>query len=229
MNYVNAQSLAGTVANLNTARLQGTRLAQAEREQAAAWIAGRADLPGSYRGLPAPTAADHHAKLRLFTGEIVGSRVGVRCKLGFEATWALTALHPRKPAAAAVATACRQRTIECFAQERVRRPGMYCCCTCSVAGWRALGNAPEPAAAPLLEAALGCLRADRDGKGRWLHFPFWYSLLALSDMTHPRAIEELAYAAPRMERVLQAKVGRDIYDRRRRLLARHVLARVVAG
>jgi len=224
MSLVNPNSLVATLANINDAMLLGP-LPPGEREEAAEWIASRAGAPGSYRGLPAPTGRDRHAKLRLYTGETVGSHAGTGCKLGFEATWALAVLRPSKAAVRKIALACRDRAIERFAQETARRRGMYCCYSCSVAGWRALGAAHVPQAERLLDAGLALLRDSRVSTGRWAKFPFWYTVLALSDLESPAAREELRHAATALERALAARPRTDPASRRRRLLARRALER----
>lgn len=223
MALVNPQSLAGTLDNINQALLDGEKLSRTDRAQAAAWIASRVDVPGSYCGLPAPTGKDYHG-VPLFTGEKLGSRGGTGCKLGFEATWALAVLKPASAEVVRAAKLCQGRAIERFAQETARRKGMYCCYSCSVAGWRALGAAPGREPAALLGQGLSLLRSRRDGKGRWEKFPFWYALLAMSDMSRPDALDELRYAASALERAIKGKAS-DLFSRRRRLLADRLLER----
>ncbi|HUW84616.1 MAG TPA: hypothetical protein VMZ31_17685 [Phycisphaerae bacterium] len=226
MGLVNGTSLAGTLCNIREVLLRGEKIPKPEREQAAAWIASRAGAPGSYRGLPAPTTRDYSTKLRLFTGETVGSQAGTGCKLGFEATWAITVLRPTKTAVARVAETCRQRALERFSQETARQRGMYCCYSCSNAGWQALGVTPGGDADELLEAGLSLLRSLRRSTGRWDKFPFWYTVLALSDMDRPSALAELRHAAPALQRAMKARPKPDAATQRRLSLARHVLNRV---
>jgi hypothetical protein len=70
------------------------------------------------------------------------------------------------------------------------------------------------------------LREHRDGSGRWRRFPFYYALLALSEMDGRKAVEEIRYAAPGLERMLRRSARGGRYDRRRRALAERVLARL---
>jgi len=58
----------------------------------------------------------------------------------------------------------------------------------------------------------------RDGKGQWRRFPFWYTVLALSEMDVPEASRELKYAAPVLERAAGSP-AHGTYARRRRELA----------
>jgi hypothetical protein len=103
---------------------------------------------------------------------------------------------------------------------------MYCCYSCSVAGWRALGAARVPQADELLEAGLALLRDSRVSSGRWARFPFWYTVLALSDLQTPAAREELRHAAPALERALAGRGRADAVAQRRRVLAHRTLERV---
>ena len=226
MSPVNPKSLADTLNRIRWGRLRGEVFPKKAREEAASWIASRMSAPESYRGLPAPTFSDYHTKLRLFTGETVGSRAGTGCKLGFEAAWALSVLQPTAPETADAAATCRQRVIERYAQEQARRQGMYCCYSCSVAGWPTLHAAGSGEAARLLGAAMALLRADRNGRGQWARFPFWYTVLALAEMPLPATAEELRYAAPALERALRSGKKRDTFVLRRRLLAQQVLERL---
>jgi hypothetical protein len=70
------------------------------------------------------------------------------------------------------------------------------------------------------------LKEHRDGRGRWRRFPFYYTLLALSEASGGSAEPELRYAAPGLERMLKRRARGDRYHRRRRTLAERILAGV---
>jgi hypothetical protein len=76
-----------------------------------------------------------------------------------------------------------------------------------------------------LLAAMSALKSYRDGNTRWRRFPFYYTLLALSEMDLPSAIEEMRYAAPIMERYLKRHAADSEYSKRRRLLSERILAK----
>jgi hypothetical protein len=59
----------------------------------------------------------------------------------------------------------------------------------------------------------------RDGEQRWRRFPFWYTVLALSEMDAAEARWELKYAAPALERAATRAVPSAVYGRRRHDLA----------
>ncbi len=69
------------------------------------------------------------------------------------------------------------------------------------------------------------LREGRDERSGWGRYPFWFTLLALEDVSAPGVTAERRHAAPRLERVLRRKPKiEDRYDARRRSLAERVLA-----
>jgi hypothetical protein len=66
------------------------------------------------------------------------------------------------------------------------------------------------------------LRSMRDGKGGWRTFPFWYTMLALSEIELPGAGAEIRYASAGLDRV----VGRSSATRfgcRRQAIAERAL------
>jgi hypothetical protein len=67
------------------------------------------------------------------------------------------------------------------------------------------------------------LRSMHDGEHGWRKFPFWYAVLALSEMDNREAKAELKYAAPALERAASGAVPSAIYARRRHELASRTL------
>jgi hypothetical protein len=70
------------------------------------------------------------------------------------------------------------------------------------------------------------LRSMRSGDGKWRRFPFWYTVLALSEMDVPGARDEIKYARPLLERAAERTPARDLYARRRHELAARALSRL---
>jgi hypothetical protein len=70
------------------------------------------------------------------------------------------------------------------------------------------------------------LRKHRDGKGGWRRFPFYYTLLALTEMNPEIARDELKYAAGVCEQRLKRKPRDDKYARRRHEVMRRALERI---
>ena len=226
-------SLVQTLDAVNEALFAGRAIPQAQRRQVVAFLASRMlgtedrMHNGSYRGMPAPTPKDFRTGGKLFTGESVGSSAGLACKFGFEACRAMVLLDGGKKTLGAVleTTAWMEENQKTYA--RLGRPmGTYCCTSCSGALWRLAAIGGVPKADRLLADAMKTLSANRSGKGRWGHWPFYYTLLALSECDVPAARKELQYAAPRCEQLVTRLDDRSQYSVRRKRLMERVLAEV---
>jgi hypothetical protein len=224
----NTRSMAATLDAVSAAHFFGRGIAGSEALDVARWIAGRQGAPGAYADMFAPTRRDYDEGIRLFTGERVGSKAAVGHILGEEALRALILLDVRDSMVSqALRRATRGITRRLIASEADGTPtGFYCCGTCTVALWRHLSARRGAGPAARLSEGLRVLKDYRDGRGRWRRFPFHYTLLAMVDLDHRAAVSEMCYAAPVCERILGRSARGDEIDRRRRLLAERVLARV---
>jgi hypothetical protein len=224
MGLVNPESLNATLDALDEAFFTGWRQSKADRVEAATWIADRQGLPGSYAGMFAPTAEDFRTGVRFFTGERMPTRAGTAHVLGEEACRALILLDVKE---AAVRDALRRATdgiMKRVAKVSESGCGTYCCGKCTVAYWRHLAVGGLDHAERRLAAGMKVLKSRRHGAGRWRIFPFYYTLLALSEIDLPSSRNELRYAAPVCERLLRGEPKDNRFDSRRRRLAENVLA-----
>jgi hypothetical protein len=106
-------------------------------------------------------------------------------------------------------------------------PGKYCCGKCSVGLWRnLLAGGLDRREERLRKGVAGFLRPHRAGEGTWRVFPFWYTVLALSEMDVPEARAELKYVAPVLERTAQRAAPASLYGKRRHELARRALSAI---
>ncbi|NPV48563.1 MAG: hypothetical protein HPY69_16610 [Armatimonadetes bacterium] len=226
MGLVHPKSLAATVDAVNEVLFFSWPLRVAEKTQAARWIASRQGLPGSYAGMPAPTELDFATGLRVFTGERMRSGGGLAHVLGEEACRALRALGPSSVATREALERAEAGMALRLQRDRYATTGRYCCYTCSVALWRNLAGGGLGGGEELLAAGLRHLRDFRDGKGRWRGFPFWYTVLSLSEMSVAAAADELEYATRVLQRPLRGTREGDQYATRRRVLAQRVLGRL---
>ena len=140
----------------------------------------------------------------LFTGERIAVGVGAS-SLGEEASRVLRQLRVRDPKvnrALEAADEGLQRGLARAAEDpRHTNPGLFCCGKCSVGLWRNLVAGGLDRHEERLRRGAAHLQSMRAGAHHWRRFPFWYTVLALSEMNSPEAIAELTYAAPELARV----------------------------
>ena len=227
MNAIHSRSLADTIDAVEESFFQGGAMSATEKRAVAHWIAGRQGLPGSYAGMFAPTDRDW-CGIAVFTGERIGTRAGISHVLGEEACRALIQLGtPEEASRKALnrATHGMLDRLQPLGDGSTSKTGMYCCGTCSVALWRHLAVGGLSRSERRLVAGMRSLRAHRAGGGRWRRFPFWFTLLALSEIEVTGARREMEYAAPVCERYIRLRQSRprNTYSPRRRLVAERIL------
>lgn len=230
MNIMNPDSMALNLDALNDALLSDKKLTKAEKEPAAKWIAGRQGLRYSYAGMPAPTDVDYNDGVRVYTGEPAKPGVTTGHILGEEACRVLIILniddHFVEGALAKATEGMMSKLLLPSGEPNPATMGEYCCGICSVAYWRHLSVGGLQDSKARLAAGMELLKDNRKGNGQWKRFPFYYTLLAISDVSLPSAVEEMKYAAPVLERFMKRAAVDDIYEQRRRALAERVLAKV---
>jgi hypothetical protein len=225
---VSQRSLSRTVDAVNAAVFHSERWPAPARQSVAHWIAGRQGLPGAYADTFAGFPSERTGGIVLFTGERVAS-ASARHILGEEASRALRQLAVRDRVVTGAldrADHGLMRRLAHWTSDRGRgNPGTYCCGKCTVGLWRNLVAGGLDRQEERLQRGVDQLRAARDGKGGWRKYPFWYTVLALSEMDFKSAATELRYCEP----VLRAAAGRaarpGVYAARRHRLASAVLDR----
>jgi hypothetical protein len=219
---INRASLSQTVDAINAAHFEGRTLTAAERGQAARWIAARHALPGAYGGTFAGFPNERSRGIVLFTGERIAS-ASARHILGEETSRALRYLRVRDPHVTRALDGADSGLMQCLERAaedpRASNPGLYCCGKCSVGLWRNLLAGGLDRREERLRRGASHLRSMRDGEIQWRRFPFWYTVLALSEMDSAEARAELKYAAPALERAASRAVPPAVYGRRRHELA----------
>src|SRR5688500_11965939 len=219
---INRASLSQTVDAITAACFDGRVLSAVERGQTARWIAGRQGLPGAYGSTFAGFPAERANGIVLFTGERIAS-ASARHILGEEASRALRHLRVRDPNVTRALERADEGLLRCLARAaedpRKRNPGLYCCGKCSVGLWRNLLAGGLDRHEERLRGGARHLRSMRDGAQQWRKFPFWYTVLALSEMDNAEARAELKYAAPALEHAANRAEPSSVYARRRYALA----------
>jgi hypothetical protein len=219
---INTASLSQTVDAVNAAHFEGRAFASSERDGVARWIAGRQGLPGAYAETFAGFPSERSNGIVLFTGERITS-ASARHILGEEASRALRQLRVRDPGVTGALERADRGLMQCL--ERAARdprhdnPGLFCCGKCSVGLWRNLLAGGLDRQDERLRRGASHLRTMRDGEHQWRKFPFWYTVLALSEMDNAEAKRELKYAAPALERIARRAVPSAAYARRRHELS----------
>ena len=225
---INHASLSLTVDAINAVHFEGGALAAAERKQAARWIAARQGLEGAYGGTFAGFPSERTKGIVLFTGERIMS-ASSRHILGEEASRVLRQLRVRErdvTRALGRADEGLMRCLERAAEDpRKRNPGLFCCGKCTVGLWRNLLAGGLDRHEERLQRGAQHLRSMRDGEG-WRKFPFWYTVLALTEMTNADASAELKRVAPALERAANRSMPAALYARRRHALATRALERL---
>lgn len=222
-------SLSQTVDAINATQFHGRALAPSERSAVARWIAARQGLPGAYGGTFAGFPAERSKGIVLFTGERIAS-ASARHILGEEASRALRLLRVQDRNVTRALEAADEGLLRCLARAaadpRNQNPGLFCCGKCSVGVWRNLLAGGLDRQEERLQNGALHLRSVRDGEHGWRRFPFWYTVLALSEMDGDEAKAELKYAAPLLEAAASRAVPSAVYARRRHELAGRVLNRL---
>ena len=122
---------------------------------------------------------------------------------------------------------CGRGLLRCLARAaedpRNGNPGLFCCGKCSVGLWRNLLAGGLDRQEERLRHGARHLRSMRDGAHQWRRFPFWYTVLALSEMDSAEARAELKYAAPALEQAASRAVPSSVYARRRHEVASRAL------
>lgn len=194
------------------------------------WIAARQGLPGSYADTFAGFPSERTNGIVLFTGERITS-ASARHILGEEASRALRRLGVRDRIVTSALDRADEGLKRCLARwtdERARgNPGTFCCGKCTVGLWRNLAAGGLDRQAERLQCGLEHLRQSRDGKGGWRKYPFWYTVLALSEMDFSAAANELRYAEPLLRPATTRSARSSVYAMRRQQLASRLLDRLM--
>jgi hypothetical protein len=213
------ESLQETLWRLEEARQGFRSKSPAYVQEALQWVLSRQGLPGSYSNLFMPTVQDVTQGARLLTGERMQSGGGTRHVLGEEAlrtviVWKLES------------TSAVKEAVKGFNQiiERGGKSGSYCCHTCTMSFLRTLSVVKPDKVDEIVEKGLNKIRKERTSDGRWHGFPFYYTLLTLSEIDTASAHAELRYASKKAEMLLKRYQNDDRVSRFRRLTLEKMLA-----
>lgn len=220
MMKIYSESLSRTIDGANGALSGGATIPVDEQGEIVAWLLTRQVASGRNVGAFAPTTEDLAHGARLFTGEPLRTKLATWNVLTAEAARLLILFGGNDDRVrAAVDRAASWLDVSCF----VEKDCVVGECAHSFVSHLRFSSAAEVGSAVLVRR-LNVVREQRDGSGRWHRFPFYYTVLTLSEMPGEAAKSELRYAVPACERVLSRGAKDPVYGARRKALVERVIA-----
>ncbi len=192
------------------------------RDELASLIISRQIITGSNSGEFIPFASESRNQIRLFTGETLHTEFACRHLQLIEATRVLSLLALDNPAVTrSISLSIQRMNTMCYSQ--------FCskgeCRSLTVAYMRFLASLNTSEASGHLSQLLAQLEGYRDGKGKWHGFPYFYTILMLSETDDPKSADELQYTAPVLERLSGQKSAGDRYAIRCQSTIHNLVAR----
>ena len=229
MSILNSKSLSATIDNVNVADFYGAPLKKQDCRDAIAWILTRFEAPSAYGRTFGITRQDESERLCTFTGEGLVSDASMRHVHAEEACRALIVLNRVAKLNIPELELASQFLLSCIVRsENAGKPaGTYCCGPCTVSLWRHMAVGGLADYSKKLNLGVGVLQTYRDSKGTWGRFPFYYTLLALSEIDLANARKEIRYALPECKRKLKTLRASSRFSRRKadlltRILQKHM-------
>jgi hypothetical protein len=199
-----SDSLQETLWRLEEVRQGFRKKSDMHVKEALEWVLSRQGLKDSYCDLFLPTNQDLTQGAQLLTGEIIKTNAATRHILGEEALRTLIVWNLESSKLVKEATKGLNRIIE-----RGGKSGSYCCYNCTIAFLRTLAVAKVDARDEILERGLSKIKKAQSSDGEWHGFPFYYTLLFLSEVDSPYAKNELKHAKNAAKRLLKRYSGND--------------------
>jgi hypothetical protein len=217
MQLLSRTSLYKTVDNVNEALFYGRKITKADAKNIIAWISSRYDTEYSYNHSYGLTAKDMNSPVYTFTGErlLCASMRHIMAEESARVVLQLSKIAGVKPDTL-------KKTDEWFykmlkASEAAGKPlGTFCCGPCTIGLWRYLNAGGLPEYQKYISDGLRALHSNRDETGKWGRFPFYYTLLALSEIDDESAMKEINYAMTACERALKRMNKSNMFSRRKR-------------
>ena len=224
MSLLNKTSLYKTVDSVNEALFYGVKIPKTEADSVSSWISSRYDTEHSYNHSYGLTGKDMNSKVYTFTGErlLCASMRHIMAEESARVVLQLSKITGRKPDTLAMTDEWFYKMLD--ASEKAGKPiGTFCCGPCTIGLWRYLNAGGLPKYRDNLPAGIMSLHGNRDETGKWGRFPFYYTLLALSEIDDTMAIKEVNYAMPACERALKRMNKENIFSRRKRDLLLRIM------
>lgn len=222
MIIVRPASLAATLDSAGEAFFYQKPIPIAHRNETASMLICRQIHSGSNSGFFIPFTAEKEIPSRLFSGEQLYTDFARRHIQLIESARVLKLLGVDDYAVTQSIRVADQRMItSCYS--RFCSKGECKSLTVAYMRYLSLNNSSDSGAH--LNSLLTKLAGQRDGKGKWGGFPYFYTLLMLSEVDDPLAFQELKYIAPLCEKQLGQIWSIDPISKRRQEILTKVLSR----
>jgi hypothetical protein len=194
-----------------------------QREEIATLVVSRQSQSGINDGFFIPFAAESETMVRLFSGERVNTSFAQSHIHLIEAARILKLLaRDSYSVTQSIKSANHRMESMCYSK--------FCskgeCKTLTIAYLRFLLLDGTGNSTSRVNSSLTYLTDHRDRKGKWGNFPFYYTLLMLSETDNPLAIQELQYAASVCEQQQAQNWPADPISKRRQDIIARALARI---
>lgn len=218
MKLLNKTSLYQTIDNVNEYLFYGNTISKKEAGDLIYWISSRLDTEYSYNKSFGVTSKDMKDKVFTFTGERLSSPASMRHIMAEETSRVLRQLSKiTGKKVPAIMKSDKRLLMGVKATEAAGKPvGTFCCGPCTVGLWRNMAVGGLGSHSKKLTKGIEVLKKFRDGKGAWGRFPFYYTILALSEVNHPTAKNELNYAKDLINRKLNRINTKSKFSKRKR-------------
>jgi hypothetical protein len=192
------------------------------REEVASLIISRQVHTGENVGFFIPFAAETETKAKLFSGEQLNTTFAQTHVHLIEATRILKSLALKSQVVTqSILLADRRMDRMCYSKFCAKGE----CRALTIACLRYLLLDDTGNSASVIHCHLTNLTNYRDRKGKWGNFPFYYTLLMLSEVDDPLAKQELQHAAPNCEKLQAKNWPADPVSKRRQDIIANALAR----
>jgi hypothetical protein len=192
------------------------------RQDIVALLISRQIQSGSNSGFFIPLTAESAAQFRLFSGEPLNTEFAHRHIQLIEAARILKLLAlDLSDVSKAIQGAEYRMDTTCYSR--------FCskgeCKSLTIAYMRYLTSSDLKDSPARLNSLLTKLGSYRDGKGKWNGFPYYYTLLMLSEVDDPLATHELQYAVPLFQKQPGLLSSTDPISMRRQVILTQAFSR----
>jgi hypothetical protein len=222
MTIISPISLAGTLDSAAEAFFYQRPIPAAHRQETASMLISRQIQSGSNYGFFIPFTAETEVRSRLFSGEQLLTDFAHSHIQLIESARVLKLLGvDNETVTHSIRVADQRMSKYCYSK--------FCskgeCKSLTIAYMRYLASCNVNDTIMDLNPFLSKLTSYRDGKGKWNGFPYFYTLLMLSEVNDPLATQELQYAIPLLEKQLGQIGSADPISIRRQAIITKVLSR----